>query len=327
MLQAELKILGGKHQGKAIPLSTKKFLVGREQDCQLRPNSDLVSRHHCVFTIDDYAVRLRDLGSTNGTRVNGKPLHGEVTLKAGDQIGIGKLELELVVRQRAAVPVTAGPAAPSTGLSSGEMDVTSSTGTVEIPILAGESTLVGSETSFELPTTSFLPASDTSTSLTSDTSIIPGTTPGIPANYPGYAPLPPGYPGAMPGYQGAPGYPPGYQGQPGYPQPMGYPGQMAYPGQYPPGYAQGYPAMPGYPMQMPYPAAYPAQAAPAPVPSSDSAEIAVRLPPPDQTGVKAPAPAAAPTATDPAAGPPKTEEKPSNTAADIIKNYMQRRTR
>ena len=68
MLQAELKILGGKHQGKAIPLSTKKFLVGREQDCQLRPNSDLVSRHHCVFSIDDYAVRLRDLGSTNGTR-------------------------------------------------------------------------------------------------------------------------------------------------------------------------------------------------------------------------------------------------------------------
>src|SRR6185436_9233316 len=106
MLQAELKILGGKHQGKSIPLSTKKFLVGREQDCHLRPNSDLVSRHHCVFSIDDYAVRLRDLGSTNGTRVNGKPLHGEVILKAGDQIGIGKLELELVIRQRS------GSAAP-----------------------------------------------------------------------------------------------------------------------------------------------------------------------------------------------------------------------
>ena len=31
MLQAELKILGGKHQGKAIPLTTKKFLVGRNR--------------------------------------------------------------------------------------------------------------------------------------------------------------------------------------------------------------------------------------------------------------------------------------------------------
>lgn len=337
MLQAELKILGGKHQGKAIPLSTKKFLVGREQDCQLRPNSDLVSRHHCVFTIDDYAVRLRDLGSTNGTRVNGQPLHGEVTLKSGDQIGIGKLELELVVRQRAAVPVAAegaGPSFSSTGLSSGELDVTSTTGTVEIPILAGGQAVNSGDTSFELPTTAFLPASDTSTTLAADTTIIPGSAPGMPAGFPpGYAPMPPaGYPGAMPpGYQAAPGYPPGYPAQPGYGQPMGYPGQpMAYPGQYAPGYGQAYPAMPGYPMQMqmPYAGAYPGQTAPAPAaPAPDSAEIAVRLPPPDQTGVKAPAPAPAPVATDAAAGPPKTEEKPSNTAADIIKNYMQRRNR
>ena len=94
MLQAELKILGGKHLGKLIPLNVKKFLVGREQDCHLRPNSDLVSRHHCVFSIDDYAVRLRDLGSTNGTLVNGKNIRGEVMLKAGDRISIGKLELE-----------------------------------------------------------------------------------------------------------------------------------------------------------------------------------------------------------------------------------------
>jgi pSer/pThr/pTyr-binding forkhead associated (FHA) protein len=89
MLQAELKILGGKHQGKLIPLNTKKFLVGREQDCHLRPNSELVSRHHCVFSIDDYAIRLRDLGSTNGTIVNGSNLRGEVILKSGDRITIG----------------------------------------------------------------------------------------------------------------------------------------------------------------------------------------------------------------------------------------------
>src|SRR4051812_5211229 len=97
MLRAELKILGGKHQGKLIPLSTKKFLVGREQDCHLRPNSELVSRHHCVFSVDDYVVRLRDLGSVNGTSVNGTQLRGEVILKPGDKITIGKLELEMVI--------------------------------------------------------------------------------------------------------------------------------------------------------------------------------------------------------------------------------------
>ena len=59
MLQAELKVLGGKQAGKSIALG-KKFLVGRESDCHLRPNSDMVSRHHCVFTLDDYTLRVRD---------------------------------------------------------------------------------------------------------------------------------------------------------------------------------------------------------------------------------------------------------------------------
>src|SRR5580698_4698228 len=104
MLQAELKILGGKHQGKLIPLNSKKFLVGREQDCHLRPNSDLVSRHHCVFSTDEYSVRLRDLGSTNGTMVNGEPLRGEIPLKSGDRVTIGKLELEVVIRQFSGKP-------------------------------------------------------------------------------------------------------------------------------------------------------------------------------------------------------------------------------
>lgn len=313
MLQAELKILGGKHQGKAIPLSTKKFLVGREQDCHLRPNSDLVSRHHCVFSIDDYAVRLRDLGSTNGTRVNGKPLHGEVILKSGDQIGIGKLELELVIRQKSTVAAPA-PSAPLSGLSGSDLDIAATTGTVEItaPLAGAE---VASETSFELPTTFVPPTDETSTSLSADTAIIPGT---APAPFPGYPQVPaPAYPQAMPGYP-----PPAY---PGYAAPMGYPQAMGYPGQYP-GYApQGYPGMPAYPMQqMPYVGGFPAQPTQPAASSDSSTAIEVKLPPPDQTGVKAPPPVAA-TPADAAAGPPKTEEKPSNTAADIIKSYMQKR--
>ena len=194
MLQAELKILGGKHQGKAIPLTTKKFLVGREQDCHLRPNSDLVSRHHCVFSIDDYAVRLRDLGSTNGTRVNGKPLHGEVTLKAGDQIGIGKLELELVIRQRIAQDVE--PAAPLTGLSSTELQVMPSSSTIELPAIPMGNAPAASETSFELPTSYAIPTDGTSTNLTGDTAIIPGSQPG---GFPGYPPAPIGSSGSRPG--------------------------------------------------------------------------------------------------------------------------------
>jgi len=98
MVSAELKVVGGKHVGQVIPLNRRKFLIGREQDCQLRPNSEMVSRHHCVFSIDDYSVRLRDLGSTNGTLVNGERIRRDVVLVAGDKVVIGNLEFELVIR-------------------------------------------------------------------------------------------------------------------------------------------------------------------------------------------------------------------------------------
>ena len=96
MLYAMLKIVGGKHDGDTVSLITPKFLIGREQDCHLRPNSELVSRHHCVFTMDEYALRIRDLGSTNGTLVNDEKLEGEITLKEGDRVRVGKLEFEIV---------------------------------------------------------------------------------------------------------------------------------------------------------------------------------------------------------------------------------------
>src|SRR5690349_6061702 len=108
MLQVDLKVLEGRQQGKLIPLNVRQFLIGREQDCHLRPNSDLVSRHHCVFTIDDFTVRVRDLGSTNGTYVNGERIQGQVVLKPGDNVVVGKLSFEVVVRQAAAVETPVG---------------------------------------------------------------------------------------------------------------------------------------------------------------------------------------------------------------------------
>src|SRR5262245_59016598 len=123
MLQADLKVLGGKFQGKLIPLNTKKFLVGREQDCHLRPNSDMVSRHHCIFLVDDFTVRLRDLGSTNGTRVNGEMVRHEVVLNDGDKITIGKLELQLALGKAAAVPAGASTSPATTDLPSSEFEL------------------------------------------------------------------------------------------------------------------------------------------------------------------------------------------------------------
>lgn len=97
-MQVGLKVIEGKQTGTLIPLNRQKFLIGREEDCQLRPNSDLVSRHHCVIAVDDFTVRIRDLGSTNGTFVNNQRITTQVVLKQGDLIRIGKLAFEMQIR-------------------------------------------------------------------------------------------------------------------------------------------------------------------------------------------------------------------------------------
>lgn len=112
MLNAELQVISGSQSGSVIPLVSGRFLIGREEDCHLRPSNDLVSRHHCVFKTDEYTVRVRDLGSTNGTYVNGERLRGEVMLNTGDKVKVGTLEFEVAITEGAVVGE--GSEAPAT---------------------------------------------------------------------------------------------------------------------------------------------------------------------------------------------------------------------
>lgn len=298
MLHAELKVLGGKFQGKAIPLNIKRFLVGREQDCHLRPNSESVSRHHCVFTVDDFGVRVRDLGSTNGTRVNGETIRHETVLQDGDAIQIGKLQLQLSVHTVSEVP---------------EAAVLQETLETPVDFIAPPNS-AGADTMIDLPSFQ-VAAEQTATNLASDTAILAAGNQQAGAQQPGYPQgmgYPQGYPGypmgMPPGYPMMPGYPPGYP-PPGYPPP-GYPGMQGY---------AGYPQMQGYPTQ----AAPEAVATETADDKAAASALPVRLPPPESTGAREPVPVAAPAAN---ATPAKTEEKPSTSAADIIKSYMQRRS-
>ncbi|MEM9701347.1 MAG: FHA domain-containing protein [Planctomycetota bacterium] len=195
MLSAQLVVRGGKHEGKRLVLEKGRFLIGREQDCDLRPSSDLVSRHHCVFHIDDYTVRLRDLGSTNGTLVNGKSLSGEKTLSAGDRVTVGKLTFEVALKEVADEQAAEEQKPPE------EMAVPTD----------------GADTSYELPVS---PAE-------ADAAEPPAPIPGPNPNDTAMFPVMPGYP--PPGYAYPPQYPPQYPGYP--PQYPGYPPQY---GQYPP---------------------------------------------------------------------------------------------
>ena len=91
-MDATLRVLSGPHAGETIAIRRGKLLIGREEDCHLRPESEFVSRHHCVLLLDDYTLRIRDLGSKNGTFVNGRRVgSGETILLHDDTISIGEM--------------------------------------------------------------------------------------------------------------------------------------------------------------------------------------------------------------------------------------------
>jgi len=93
---AALKCLDGPLAGELIPLESDRFLIGRETDCNLRPDNELISRHHCVLRRDAYGLRVRDLGSKNGTFVNGEKTRGDVVLCDGDELRVGDMAFHIV---------------------------------------------------------------------------------------------------------------------------------------------------------------------------------------------------------------------------------------
>lgn len=66
-----------------------RCLVGRLETCDLPMPLSSVSREHCEFLIEDGALRLKDLGSRNGTFVNGERVEGTVEIQPGDRVAIG----------------------------------------------------------------------------------------------------------------------------------------------------------------------------------------------------------------------------------------------
>jgi predicted component of type VI protein secretion system len=98
-MQVKLSVLAGTHAGKEISLKDEKFVVGRSEECQLRPKSESVSRRHCVFVQKDGRVFLADLKSRNGTFVNDVRLEPEKAkhLKTGDRIRIGQLDFQIFI--------------------------------------------------------------------------------------------------------------------------------------------------------------------------------------------------------------------------------------
>ena len=93
-MQVNLRVLAGPYQGQVFNFTqADTFLIGRTTDSHLYlPEDRFFSRHHCLLEITPPHCRLRDLGSTNGTFVNGQRV-AEADLKNGDQIQGGETVL------------------------------------------------------------------------------------------------------------------------------------------------------------------------------------------------------------------------------------------
>ncbi len=80
--------------GPDIPLDRTMVVVGRHPQCDARLDSLRVSRHHCCMTKDKDELVVRDLGSTNGIRINGQRVEMG-RLRPGDELSIAHIRFRL----------------------------------------------------------------------------------------------------------------------------------------------------------------------------------------------------------------------------------------
>jgi pSer/pThr/pTyr-binding forkhead associated (FHA) protein len=81
-------------EGPDIALDRDMVVVGRHPNCDTRLDSLRVSRHHCCMTQESGEVVVRDLGSTNGIRINGQRVEMG-RLRAGDELSIAHIRYRL----------------------------------------------------------------------------------------------------------------------------------------------------------------------------------------------------------------------------------------
>jgi pSer/pThr/pTyr-binding forkhead associated (FHA) protein len=80
--------------GPSILIDKPILLFGRHEECDVQLNSKKVSRLHCVLAQVNDDLVIRDLGSTNGVRVNGERVP-EGRLRPGDELQIGNFRYQV----------------------------------------------------------------------------------------------------------------------------------------------------------------------------------------------------------------------------------------
>jgi hypothetical protein len=94
-----LRFVHGKYEGQEFPLDGGGFLAGRSSDADLVLADDAVSRKHARFFPSRGRIWVRDLGSRNGTVVNGRPVDVHC-LREGDRLAIGSSLVRVEAREQ-----------------------------------------------------------------------------------------------------------------------------------------------------------------------------------------------------------------------------------
>jgi pSer/pThr/pTyr-binding forkhead associated (FHA) protein len=89
-----LRFLGGEREGERVAISAPRFTLGRRPGNSLQLEDASVSGQHAEFTVENGVLVLRDLGSTNGTRVGGRRIE-EARPAHGDRLAFGSIEAVL----------------------------------------------------------------------------------------------------------------------------------------------------------------------------------------------------------------------------------------
>jgi pSer/pThr/pTyr-binding forkhead associated (FHA) protein len=116
---AKLVVLSAGFNGRTHELNVDKTTIGRVEDNTFQIADGSVSSHHCEIVLRGSDVVIHDLGSTNGSFINGEKIT-ESVLKPGQTLKLGQIELQLVpdgapmpAMKPAAAPVPGSPAAPA----------------------------------------------------------------------------------------------------------------------------------------------------------------------------------------------------------------------
>jgi pSer/pThr/pTyr-binding forkhead associated (FHA) protein len=136
-MNVKLLVIQGRPAGKVMRFGPGVYFFGRGPECHLRFNSDWVSRQHCQLHVGDSQALVRDLGSRNGTLLNGVLLNRDHALAEKDQIQIGPVVFEVILEEGPAGASSSTTLLPPEGIEPSRPSEKTET-TTELPRLLEE---------------------------------------------------------------------------------------------------------------------------------------------------------------------------------------------